>query len=342
MIKIAINGFGRIGRSAFKIALEKFSDRVEIVAINDLADNKTLAHLLKYDSNYGVWKHEIGATDSDIIVDGKHIKGLEEKDPSRLPWDAMGVDVVIECTGVFTDTEGAGKHLKAGAKRVVISAPSEGDNPAPTYVLGANKYEGGAEIINNASCTTNSIAPIMSVLEESFGVEKALMTTVHAYTQDQVLQDGPHPQHKDLRRGRSAAENIIPTTTGAAIATTDAIPTLKNKFDGIALRVPVSVGSISDITALLKKDVTIEELNQAFKDAAQKPGYKGIIEITEDPIVSRDIIGSSASVIVDLGLTKSLGNLVKIFGWYDNEHGYAHRLIEQVIEVGQYLQNKQG
>lgn len=337
MLKVAINGFGRIGRNAFKIALEKWSDEVDVVAINDLADNKTLAHLLKYDSNYGVWNHHVSGTDSDIIVDGKHIKGLEEKDPSRLPWDAMGIDVVIECTGVFTDTEGAGKHLKAGAKQVVISAPSKGDNPAPTYVLGANKYNGEAEVINNASCTTNCIAPMMKVLEESFGVEKALMTTVHAYTQDQMLQDGPH---KDLRRSRSAAENIIPTTTGAAIATTEAIPSLKDKFDGIALRVPVSVGSISDITAVLKRETTVDEINQIFKDASQKPEYKGILEVTEDPIVSRDIIGSSASVIIDLGLTKAIGNLVKVFGWYDNEYGYANRLVEQIVEVGNSL-NKQ-
>lgn len=334
MIKVAINGFGRIGRSAFKIALEKWSDAVEVVAINDLADAQTLAHLLKYDSNYGVWNHHVSGTDSDIIVDKHRIKTLEEKDPAKLPWDALGVDVVIECTGVFTDKEGASKHITAGAKRVVISAPSKGDDPAPTFVLGVNAYDGTAEVINNASCTTNSISPMMKVLDDSFGVEKALMTTVHAYTQDQVLQDGPHPQHKDLRRGRSAAENIIPTTTGAAIATTEVIPHLKYKFDGIALRVPVSVGSISDITAQLKKETTVIEINQAFKDAAQKPEYKGILEVTEDPIVSHDIIGSSASVIVDLGLTKSVGNLVKVFGWYDNEWGYSNRLIEQVIEVG--------
>lgn len=334
MIKVAINGFGRIGRSAFKIALEKWSDAVEVVAINDLADNKTLAHLLKYDSNYGVWNHHVSGTDSDIVVDKNRIKALEEKDPAKLPWDALGVDVVIECTGVFTDKDGAGKHISAGAKRVVISAPSKGDDPAPTFVLGVNAYDGTAEVINNASCTTNSISPMMKVLDDSFGVEKALMTTVHAYTQDQVLQDGPHPQHKDLRRGRSAAENIIPTTTGAAIATTEVMPHLKYKFDGIALRVPVSLGSISDITALLKKETTVIEINQAFKDASQKPEYKGILEVTEDPIVSHDIIGSSASVIVDLGLTKSVGNLVKVFGWYDNEWGYSSRLIEQVIALG--------
>lgn len=335
MIKVAINGFGRIGRSAFKIALEKFGDQVDVVAINDLADNKTLAHLLKYDSNYGVWNHQVSATDSDIIVDSKSIKSFEEKDPEKLPWDALGVDVVIECTGVFTDKKGASLHIKAGAKRVVISAPSEGDNPAPTYVLGANKYNGQSEIINNASCTTNCIAPMMKVLEENFGVEKALMTTVHSYTQDQMLEDDPH---KDLRRARNAAENIVPTTTGAATATTEAIPSLKGKFDGIALRVPVAVGSISDITALLTRDVSVDEVNQAFKDASQKPEYKGILEVTSDPIVSHDIIGSSASAIVDLSLTKVIANLVKVFGWYDNEWGYAHRLIEQVIVVGQHLQ----
>lgn len=333
MIKLAINGFGRIGRSALKIALEKHADKIEIVAINDLADNKTLAHLLKYDSNYGVWPHDVKATASNIIVNGKSIHSLTEKDPSKLPWDGLGVDVVIESTGAFTDKAGAGKHLEAGAKKVIISAPSKGDDPAPTYVLGVNEYSGGEDIINNASCTTNCISPMIAVLHETFGVERALMTTVHGYTQDQMLQDGPH---KDLRRARSAAENIVPTTTGAAIATTEAIPDLKNKFDGISLRVPIPVGSISDITAILKKEASVDEINEVFKQAAKNSKYHGILEVTEDPIVSHDIIGSTASVIVDLGLTKVVGNLVKVFGWYDNEWGYSNRLIEQAIQVGSH------
>ncbi len=245
----------------------------------------------------------------------------------------MEIDIIIEATGKFTDIQGALAHLKAGAKRVVISAPSKGDNPAPTYVLGVNKYE-NAEIINNASCTTNCIAPVIKILNDNFGVKKALMTTVHSYTQDQVLQDGPH---KDLRRARSAGQSIIPTTTGAAVATTETLPELRGRFDGVSLRVPVAVGSISDITAVVSRDVTIKELNNAFEEASKKPEYKGILTVTNESLVSRDIVGRSESAIVDLGLTQSLDNLVKVFAWYDNEWGYSNRLIEQAIEVGKKI-----
>lgn len=332
MLKIAINGFGRIGRSAFKIAHDKFSKEVEIVAINDIGDAKTLAHLLKYDSNYGVWDHIVCPGANHIKVDNKEYKVFSEKDPLVLPWKDLSVDVVMESTGKFTDKAGAFLHIQAGAKKVVISAPSKGEEKVPTLVLGVNadKYS-GEEIINNASCTTNCIAPVAEVINNKFGIKKAVMTTIHAYTQDQNLQDGPH---KDLRRARAAAANIVPTSTGAAKATTETIPALKGLFDGVALRVPVTVGSISDITFLLKKQVTVDEVNQALS-AASEGSLKGILAVTEEPIVSSDIIGRSESAIVDLGLTQVIdGDLVKVFAWYDNEYGYSYRLVEQVMNVG--------
>lgn len=331
MLKVAINGFGRIGRSAFKIALDKFSKDLEIVAVNDIGDAKTLAHLLKYDSNYGVWDHNISHDDTHIIVDGKSYEVLAQKDPSLLPWKDLAVDVVIESTGKFTDKAGASQHIQAGAKKVVISAPAKGGD-VPTLVLGVNadKY-GGEDIINNASCTTNCIAPVAEVINNKFGIAKAMMTTIHAYTQDQNLQDGPH---KDLRRARSAAANIVPTSTGAAKATTETIPALKGLFDGVAIRVPVAVGSISDFTFLLKKKVTVLEVNQVLKEAAEGE-LKGILAVTNDPIVSSDVAGRSESAIVDLSLTQVVdGDMIKIFAWYDNEFGYSNRLIEQVINVG--------
>ena len=331
MLKVAINGFGRIGRSAFKIAHDKFSGQIEIVGINDIADSKTLSHLLKYDSNYGIWPHDVRNDANDIIIDTKLYKVFSEKEPNKLPWKDLGVDVVIESTGRFTDKVGAAQHLQAGAKKVIISAPAKGGD-VPTLVLGVNadKYS-GEEIINNASCTTNCVAPVAWVINNKFGILKAMMTTMHGYTQDQNLQDGPH---KDLRRARAAAINIVPTTTGAAISTTEVIPELKGKFDGTALRVPVAVGSISDFTFLLKRKVTVEEINQAFKEAASGE-MKGILAVTEDPIVSSDIVGRSESAIVDLGLTQVVdGDLVKVFAWYDNEYGYSNRLVEQVINVG--------
>ncbi|MDP3973315.1 MAG: type I glyceraldehyde-3-phosphate dehydrogenase [Candidatus Daviesbacteria bacterium] len=334
MLKVAINGFGRIGRTAFKIALDKFSDQLEIVAINDLGDAKTLSHLLKYDSNYGIWNHDISNDEKHIIVDQKPYLVLQEKDPQNLPWKDLNVDVVIESTGRFTDQKGSKLHLQAGAKKVVISAPAKGDGSSvPTLLLGVNdeKYSGD-EIISNSSCTTNCIAPVAKVMSDKFGILKAMMTTIHAYTQDQNLQDGPH---KDLRRARSASQNIVPTSTGAAISITEVIPELKGKFDGTSLRVPVAVGSISDFTFLLKRKVTVEEVNQSFKEAADSSEMKGILAVTEDPVVSSDIVGRPESAIVDLSLTQVVdGDMVKVFAWYDNEYGYSNRLIEQVINVG--------
>lgn len=338
MLKVAVNGFGRIGRTAFKIALEKFSDQVEVVGINDLTDAGTLAHLLKYDSAYGTWKSEVSSDESHVIVDNKKYSIFKEKDPAALPWKDLEVDVVIESTGRFTDKEGASLHLKAGAKKVVISAPatrpSSGgkDGDIPTLVLGVNadQYQ-GEEIINNASCTTNCIAPVAEVINQKFGIVKAMMTTIHAYTQDQNLQDGPH---KDLRRARAAAFNMVPTSTGAAIATAETIPSLKGLFDGSSIRVPVIVGSIADFTFLLKKKVTVEEVNQALKEAAEGK-LKGILAASEEPLVSSDIVGRSESSIVDLGLTQIVdGDMLKVFAWYDNEYGYSNRLVEQVVHVG--------
>lgn len=331
-LKIAINGFGRIGRAAFKIILDN-NYNVEIAAINDLTDNETLAHLLKYDTVYGVYDKKVKATAKGISAAGKEYKILAERNPEELPWGELGVDIVLECTGFFTKKEEAEKHIAAGAKRVIISAPSKSDDIG-TYVLGVNaeKISKNEKIISNASCTTNSIAPVMKVLEENFGIQKALMTTIHSYTADQNLADGPH---KDLRRARAAAQNIVPTTTGAAKATAKIIPELNNKFDGIAVRVPTPVGSLSDITALLKKNVSVENINKAFLDAAKRKELKDVIAVTEEPIVSSDIIKNPYSTIVDLAMTKVAdGNLVKIIAWYDNEWGYANRLVELAIKFG--------
>lgn len=326
MVKIAINGFGRIGRQAFKTAL--MHPKVQVVGINDLTDTKTLAHLLKHDTAYGHYAKEVSADEKNIIVDGKKYPVFAEKDPSALPWGKLGVDVVLECTGRFTKKDDAMLHVKAGAKKVIISAPAKGGD-VPTYVMGVNGGKVKAEkseIINNASCTTNCIAPIMAVLEETFGIEKALMSTVHGYTADQNLQDGPH---KDLRRARAAAANIVPTTTGAAKAVGEAIPSLKGIFDGVSFRVPVPTVSLSDITAVLKKNVTKEEINAALVKAEKSARFKGILTTTTEPLVSSDFIGNAASTIVDLSLTNVVGgNLVKVVAWYDNEVGYSHRLVE--------------
>ena len=329
--KIGINGFGRIGRNAFKIAFER-SD-LEIVSINDLTDTKTLAYLLKHDSNYGTYGHEVSYDDTNIIVDGKHIKVTAERDPTLLPWGDLSVEIVIESTGRFTLKEDAEKHITAGAKRVVISGPSKSEG-VDTIVLGANedKIEGVSHVISNASCTTNSLGAVMAVLDAEFGVEKSLLTTVHSYTASQALQDAPN---KDLREGRNAAENIVPTTTGAAIAVTKTLPQLEGKFDGLSIRVPTPVVSISDVTALVSRDVTVEEINNAFKKAAADPFYQGILGVSEEPLVSRDYIGNSHSGVVDLLLTKVVaGNLIKVAVWYDNEWGYSNRLVELVADVG--------
>jgi len=332
---LGINGFGRIGRNAFKIAFER-SD-LEIIAINDLTDTKTLAYLLKHDSNYGTYEHDVTYDESNIIVDGKPVKVLAEKDPAALPWGDLGVELVIESTGRFTKKEDAELHITGGgAKKVIISGPSKSDG-VDTIVIGANddKIGSATDVVSNASCTTNSLGAVMAILDSEFGVEKSLLTTVHSYTASQALQDAPN---KDLREGRNASENIVPTTTGAAIAVTKTLPQLVGKFDGLSIRVPTSVVSISDVTALLSKDVTVEEVNEVFKKAAQEPFYQGILAVSEEPLVSRDYIGNSHSGTVDLLLTKVVGgNLIKVAVWYDNEWGYSNRLVELVADIGKTL-----
>jgi glyceraldehyde 3-phosphate dehydrogenase len=333
-VRIGINGFGRIGRNALKIAIEH-GNECEVVGINDLTDTKTLAHLLKYDTTYGVYKHDVSHDDQNVIVDGMKIRVYAEKDPAMLKWGELDTDVVIESTGRFLDKVTAGAHIKGGAKRVIISAPSKGEEPAPTHVMGVNPSDGREEIINNASCTTNNITPVMMVLDGEFGIEKALMSTIHSYTASQVLQDAPS---KDLREARAAAQNIVPTSTGAAIATTQSLPSLKGKFDGLSFRVPTIVVSCSDITVLLKKDVTVDDVNKALEAAAQRPELKGILAVTHEELVSSDYKGDSHSAVVDASLTRVVGgNLVKVVVWYDNEWGYSNRLVEQVIHVGKQI-----
>lgn len=330
-VRVAINGFGRIGRNAFKIAHSHSG--LEVAAINDLADTATLAHLLKHDSNYGLYHEEVGHDEQNIIVGGRKIRVFAEKDPAALPWKDLGVDVVIESTGFFTKREDAAKHLTAGAKRVVISAPAK-DEDVPTFVIGVNEQDISADdlIVSNASCTTNCITPVMAVLEENFGVAKALMTTVHSYTASQKLQDAPA---KDIREARNAAENIVPTTTGASKAAARALPALKGIFDGLSVRVPTPVVSLSDITFVSKKDTTVEAVNAALTAASQSPKMHGILAVTDEELVSADYRGNSFSAIVDLKLTNVVGgNLVKVVAWYDNEWGYSNRLVEQAVNVG--------
>lgn len=325
MIKIAINGFGRIGRPSFKIAFGK--ENVEIVAINDLMDLKTAAHLLKYDSSYGVYSKDVSTDEknSELIVDGTRIKYLIEPNPEKLPWKELAVDVVLECTGIFNKKEEAQKHLDAGAKKVILSAPPKKED-IPVYLLGVNEreYQSSENIISNGSCTTNCLAPIIKVLDDNFGVAKGFMTTTHSYTNDQRLLDLPH---KDIRRARAAALNIIPTTTGAAKTVAKAIKHLEGKLDGISLRVPTPVVSIVDFIANLKKEATVAQINEAFKKAAREE-LKGILETNDENLVSMDFKGHPASAIVDLPLTMANGNLVKVVGWYDNEWGYSNRLVE--------------
>jgi glyceraldehyde 3-phosphate dehydrogenase len=335
MIRVAINGFGRIGRNTFKAAFGRLKN-LDFVAVNDLTDTATLAHLLKHDTNYGNYDHEVSHDEKNVIVDGKKLRVYAEKDPTKLPWAAEKIDVVLECTGRFTDEAGAGQHLKAGAKRVIISAPAKGGN-VPTHVLGVNPEGAGKPaVINNASCTTNCIAPVAAVMHENFGVLKAIMTTTHGYTADQNLQDGPHT---DLRRARATAANIVPTSTGAASAVSEAIPELKGLFDGLALRVPVSVVSLADFTFLLKKKTSAKEINELFRKEAKKARWKGVLAVTDEPLVSSDFIKNSYSSIVDLGLTKVIdGDFVKVVAWYDNEWGYSCRLGEMAELVGKSLQ----
>lgn len=328
MIKVAINGFGRIGRLAFRALLEK--ENVEVVAINDLTDTKTLAHLLKYDSAQGGYAGSISAAEDGIVVDGTKIGITAEREPKNLPWGKLGVDVVLESTGRFVDEAGASGHLEAGAKKVVISAPAKGN--IPTVVLGVNEdiLTGEEKIMSNASCTTNCLAPIAKVLHDSFGLEKGYITTIHAYTADQNLQDGPH---RDLRRARAAAINMVPTSTGAAKAVGLVLPELNGKLDGNSMRVPTPTGSITDLVATLSKEVTAEEVNAAMKAAAEGP-MKGILQYTEDPIVSSDIVGNPHSSIFDAGITATMGNMVKVASWYDNEAGYSNRAADLIAKIG--------
>lgn len=331
MVRLAINGFGRIGRCAFKIAFERRD--AEIIALNSLGTPEVFAHLLKYDSAYGVYDHEVGFDDKHIIVDGHKILFLSEPDPLRLPWDKLKIDTVMECTGAFTNPADARAHIKAGARKVVISAPAKGPG-AKTVVLGVNEEVVTAddEIISCASCTTNCIAPAMKILEDNFGIEKAMMTTVHSYTASQKLVDD---QAKDLREARAAAVNIAPTTTGASKAAALTIPSLAGKFNGLSVRVPSLVVSLADITAVLKRQTTVEELNKVFEQAAREPYYEGILSVSHDALVSSDFRGNSHSTIIDLPLTDVVGgDLVKIIAWYDNEWGYSNRLVELSVDFG--------
>jgi len=332
-VRVGINGFGRIGRNFFRAALAQGAD-IEIVGVNDLTDTATLAHLLKYDSILGRLGKSVEAKGSSIAIDGKDVQVLAERDPGALPWKDLGVDVVIESTGFFTDADKARAHIEGGAKKVIISAPAKGEDF--TVVMGVNddKYDPATHhIISNASCTTNCLGPLAKVLHDSFVIESGLMTTVHAYTNDQVILDYPH---KDLRRARAAAINIIPTTTGAAKAIGLVLPELKGKLDGYALRVPVPTGSATDLTVTLGREASKAEINDAFKAAAEGP-LKGFLEYTEDPIVSSDIVTSPASCIFDAGLTNVIGNTAKVLGWYDNEWGYSNRLVDLVGFVGETL-----
>lgn len=348
MVRVAINGYGRIGRLSHRVILEKHASEIEVVAINvgELQDVKAWMYLLKYDTVYGpLTTHKLSTNTpgegasvgkkgylGDLIVDEIKIPVFSQKDPSLLPWSDLNVDVVIEATGAFRTAEKLKQHLNGGAKKVILSAPVN-EGGVGTFIISVNEKDYKDEaLISNASCTTNCIAPVAKVISDNFGIEKAMMTTVHGYTSDQRLQDGGH---KDYRRARAAALNIVPTTTGATGAAAKALPELSNRFTGLALRVPVPVGSLSDFTFLLKKDVTVKEINNAFKNAAGQPQYKNILEVTEDPLVSSDIIGNPHSAIVDLSLTQVVGgNMVKVVAWYDNEYGYANRLVEEVIMIG--------
>jgi len=327
-MKVAINGFGRIGRHAFKFLFN--NSNVEVVAINDLTDNKTLAHLLKYDSIHGKFNGTVDFDDQFLIINGKKIHALAERDPSKLPWASLGVDVVLESTGFFTDKDKAMAHITAGARKVVISAPGTGD--IKTIVLGVNDsiLDGSEQVMSNASCTTNCLAPMVKVLDEAFGIEHGFMTTIHAYTSDQNLQDAPH---KDLRRARAAAYSIVPTSTGAAKAVGLVLPHLKGKLNGNAMRVPIPDGSVTDFTCQLKKPATVEEINAAF-NAAADGSLKGILEYNTDPIVSIDIVGNTHSCIFDSELTMVIGNTAKVVGWYDNETGYSSRVADLIAKIG--------
>jgi glyceraldehyde 3-phosphate dehydrogenase len=327
-VRVGVNGFGRIGRNFWRaVDAQKAAGTsdIEIVAVNDITDNKSLAHLLKYDSILGRLPYDVSATDEDIVVDGKGFKGLAVRDPATLPWKDLGVDVVIESTGIFTKRDAAAKHLEAGAKKVIISAPATGEDI--TVVMGVNdsEYDGTQDVISNASCTTNCLGPLAKVLDDLAGIERGLMTTIHAYTQDQNLQDGPH---KDLRRARAAALNMVPTSTGAAKAIGLVMPHLKGKLDGYAIRVPTPTGSATDLTVQVRDEVSVADITEAYRAAAAEGPLKGYLTFTDAPIVSTDIVTDPSSCIFDSGLTKVIGNLVKVVGWYDNEWGYSNRLVD--------------
>jgi len=341
-IKVAINGFGRIGRTFLKVAWDK--PEIEIVAVNDLGSIENMAYLLKYDTVYKVWKHDIKVEGGDIVIDGKRVKVLAEKEPTQLPWQDMSIDVVVESTGLFTSYDKAKVHLDAGAKKVVISAPAKGDNAndssvrGETILMGVNEDKfGTCDITSNASCTTNAASPLIAILDEALGVEKAILNTVHGYTASQGIVDGPNK--KDFREGRAAAQNIVPSSTGAAIAVTKAFTKLDGLFDGISMRVPVPAGSIVDITFISKRETTAEEVNEILKKAAVDSRWQGVFAVTEEDLVSSDILGKPYGSIADLKLTRVVGgNLVKVLGWYDNEMGYTHTLVDHVIKTGNTIQ----
>lgn len=331
--KVAINGFGRIGRAFLKIAWER--PEIEIVAVNDLGSIDSLAYLLKYDTVYRTWNHEITHDGTHIIIDGKKVLFVQEKDTTKLPWKDLGVDVVVESTGLFTSFESSKFHLDQGAKKVVISAPAKGDGSVhgETILLGVNEQKfGTCDITSNASCTTNAASPLIAILHETVGIEKAILNTVHGYTASQSLVDGP--SKKDLREGRAAAQNIVPSSTGAAIAVTKAFPVLEDKFDGISIRVPVPAGSIVDITFIAKRDTSADEINEILTEASSDPRWNKIFAVTTEPLVSSDILGNSHASIADLAMTRVVdGNLVKVMGWYDNEMGYTYTLVDHVIKT---------
>src|SRR3989344_126352 len=334
-IKVGINGFGRIGRAFLKVAWER--PEIEIVAVNDLGSVENMAYLLKYDTVYKKWEHDIKVEGQDVIIDGKKIKVLAEKDPSKLPWKDLGVDVVVESTGLFTSYEKAKVHLDAGAKKVVITAPAKGSDGSvvgETILLGVNEEKfGTCDITSNASCTTNAASPLIAILDETLGIEKAILNTVHGYTASQALVDGP--SKKDLREGRAAAQNIVPSSTGAAIAVTKAFTKLSGLFDGISIRVPVPAGSMVDVTFISKKNATAEEVNEILKKASQEKRWENIFSVTEEELVSSDILGSKYGSIADLKMTRVVGgNLIKVMGWYDNEMGYTYTLVDHVIKTG--------
>lgn len=334
-IRVGINGFGRIGRAFLKVSWDR--PEIEVVAVNDLGDVSNMAYLLKYDTVYREWKHDITTEGQEIIIDGKRIKVLAEKDPSVLPWKDLDIDVVVESTGLFVSYDKANAHIKAGAKKVVISAPAKGESvevKGETILMSVNEDKfGTCDVTSNASCTTNAASPLIAIMHEALGIEKAILNTVHGYTASQALVDGP--SKKDMREGRAAAQNIVPSSTGAAIAVTKAFPELENLFDGISIRVPVPAGSIVDITFISKKETTAEEVNGILKKAAQDKKWAKVFSVTEEPLVSSDILGSPYGSIADLAMTRVVGgNLVKVMGWYDNEMGYTHTLVDHVVKTG--------